>query len=73
MTVGRYQRGHVMWEQTKCTKAGKERNAGIRVLAVVVSTGGKETGRRLKNIMTFYQFPATLNVEFHRNQQEPAC
>ena len=32
-----------------------------------VSIGGKETRRRLEK-MIIYQFPATLNVEFHRNQ-----
>ena len=41
----------------------------VCVLAVVYSKylGGKETRRRLEN-MIIYQFPATLNVEFHRNQ-----
>ena len=32
-----------------------------------VSIGGKQTRRRLEK-MIIYQFPATLNVEFHRNQ-----
>jgi hypothetical protein len=32
-----------------------------------VSIWGKETRRRLEK-MIIYQFPATLNVEFHRNQ-----
>jgi hypothetical protein len=32
-----------------------------------VSIGGKETRRTLEQ-MIIYQFPATLNVKFHRNQ-----
>ena len=67
-TVGRYQRNQKVGTDQMYKRLARRGMQGYIFLPWrEVSIGGKQTRRRLEK-MIIYQFPATLNVEFHRNQ-----
>ena len=67
-TVGRYQRNQNVGTDQMYKRLARRGMQGYIFLPWrEVSIGGKETRRRLEK-MIIYQFPATLNDEFHRHQ-----
>ena len=67
-TVGRYQRNQNVGTDQMYKRLARRGMQGYIFLPWrEVSIGGKETRRRLEK-MIIYQFPATLNDEFHKNQ-----